>query len=192
VLITAAQVGIATVHVLLAFPITIALYGAVAGVVATGLETLDSRSVGSWLRATAGRALRRLPHLLLTAAVLALALSVALPLVIGLFLLVRWSVAGPVAGLEGVAGIRALRRSGELVRGQTKRAAKVVFVSGLVVLTSLALPGLAAPAGAPVLLTYALLGVANAIAAPYVGLAWAFMYRNLAQLPTPEATARVA
>lgn len=191
VLITVVQAAIAEVHILLAFPVTIALYSALAGIVAAGLDGLDGGALSEWLRTTAGRAGPRLPQLLLTALVLALALTVSIPLVIGLLLLVRWSVAGPVAVLDGAGGIRALRRSAELVRGQARRAAKVVFISGLVVLATLVLFGLMAPAGFP-FVTYALLTLANAVAGPYVGLAWAYMHRALAGLPRPEAAANVA
>jgi hypothetical protein len=189
--ITVVQVAVEQVHVLLAFPATIALYSALAGIVAAGLDGLDTPSLRQWLGATGRRAAARLPQLLLTVVVLALALTVAIPLVIGLVLLVRWSVAGPVAVVDGAGGVRALRRSAELVRGQARRAAKVVFVSGLVILATLGLFGLMAPADFP-LATYVLLALANVLGAPYVGLAWAYMHRALAGLPQPEAAAKVA
>lgn len=187
-LITLVQAAIAELHVLLAFPVTIALYSALAGIVKAGLDDLDSGSTFEWLRSTWRRALPRLPQILLTTATLALVLTVSLPLVIGFLLLVRWSVAGPVAIGDGVSGVRALRRSAELVRGQARRAAKVVFVSGLVVLATLSLLGLLAPTGLP-FVTYGLLALANTLAGPYVGLAWAYMHRTLAALPRAQAAA---
>jgi hypothetical protein len=189
--ITGAQVGVGQLHVLLAIPVTIALYIALAGVVAAGLGDLDTASLGAWLRGTWRRVAPRLPQLLLTALLLALALAVSLPLVIGLFLVVRWSVAGPAVVLDGVGPIAALRRSAELVRGQWRRAAKVVFVSGLALVATLVLFGLLAPAELP-FAAYGLLALANVVAAPYVALAWAYMYRTLAALPSTEAAAAVA
>lgn len=189
--ITALQAAIGQLHVLLAFPVTIALYIALAGVVAAGLDGLDAGSARPWLRTTAARVAPRLPHLLVTAAVLSVALTVSLPLVVGVVLLVRWSVSGPAAVVEGAGAIGALRRSAQLVRGQARRAAKVVFVSGLVVLATLLLFTLMAPAGLP-FAAYALLALANVVAAPYVALAWAYMHRALAGLPQAEAAAAVA
>jgi hypothetical protein len=190
--ITALQAAIGQLYVLLAFPVTIALYIALAGVVAAGLDGLDAGSARPWLRTTAARVAPRLPHLLLTAAVLAVALTVSLPLVFGVVLLVRWSVSGPAAVVEGAGAIGALRRSAQLVRGQARRAAKVVFVSGLVVLATLLLFTLMAPTGLPFAAWYALLALANVVAAPYVALAWAYMHRALAGLPQAEAAAAVA
>jgi hypothetical protein len=189
--ITALQVAIGQLHVLLAFPITIALYVALAGVVAAGLDGLDTGSLSTWLRTTGRRVAPRLPQLFLTALVLAVALAVSLPLVIGVVLLVRWSVAGPAAVLEDAGAFGALRRSAQLVRGQSWRAAKVVFVSGLAVLATLVLFGLLAPTDLP-FAAYALLALANAVAVPYVALTWAYMHRTLAQLPQAEAAAAVA
>lgn len=189
--ITALQAAIAQLHVLLAFPVTIALYVALAGVVAAGLDGLDTGSLGTWLRTTGRRVAPRLPQLFLTALVLAVALAVSLPLVIGVVLLVRWSVAGPAAVLEGAGAFGALRRSAELVRGQSRRAAKVVFVSGLAVLATLVLFGLLAPTDLP-FAAYAVLALANAVAVPYVALAWAYMHRTLAELPPAEAAAALA
>jgi hypothetical protein len=188
---TAVQAAVARIHLLLAFPATIALYVALAGVVAAGVDDLERASPRDWLRETVRRAAPRLPQLVALAVLLSIALSVSIPLVIGLVLLVRWSVAGPAAVVERAGPVRAIRRSGELVSGQTRRAAKVVFISGLVVLATLALLGLLAPTGLP-FATYTLLLLANAIAAPYVGLAWAFMHRTLTRLPRGEAAATVA
>lgn len=189
--ITALQAAIGQLHVLLAFPVTIALYVALAGVVAAGLDGLDTGSLRTWLRTTGRRVAPRLPQLFLTALVLAVALAVSLPLLIGVVLLVRWSVAGPAAVLEGAGAFGALRRSAQLVRGQSRRAAKVVFVSGLAVLATLVLFGLMAPTDLP-FAAYALLALANAVAVPYVALAWAYMHRMLAALPQTEAAAAVA
>jgi hypothetical protein len=189
--ITALQVAIGQLHVLLALPVTIALYVALAGVVAAGLDGLDAGSLSAWLRSAGRRVAPRLPRLLLTAVVLAVALTVTLPLVIGVVLLVRWSVAGPAVVIEGAGAFGALRRSAQLVRGQFRRAAKVVFVSGLAVLATFVLFALIAPTDLP-FAAYALLALANAVAAPYVALAWAHMHRTLAALPQAEAAAAVA
>jgi hypothetical protein len=189
--ITALQVAVGQLHVLLAVPITIALYIALAGVVAAGLADLDASPLRSWLRATTRRVAHRLPQLLLTVVVLAVALAVSLPLVIGLVLIVRWSVAGPTVAVEGAGAFGALRRSAQLVDGQYRRAAKVVFVSGLAVVATLVLFALIAPTELP-FAAYALLAAANIVAAPYVGVAWALMHRTLAALPDAEAEAAVA
>lgn len=189
--ITAVQVAAGQLHVLLAFPATIALYVALGGIVAPGLDGLGTSPLRPWLQATARRAASRLPQLLLTALVLAAALTVTLPIVIGVLLLVRWSVAGPAVVVDREGPFGALRRSSRLVRGQYRRAAKVVFVSGLAVVATLVLFTLLAPTELP-FAVYALLALANAAAAPYVGLAWAYMHRTLAALPEPKAAAAVA
>ena len=189
--ITALQVAAGQLHVLLAVPITIALYIALAGLVAAGLADLDTTPQRAWLRATARRVSSRLPQLVVTVVVLTVALAVSLPLVIGLVLIVRWSVAGPAVVVEGAGAFRALGRSGQLVRGQYRRATKVVFVSGLAVVATLVLFALIAPTQLP-FAGYTLLAAANIVAAPYVGVAWALMHRTLAALPDAEAEAAVA
>lgn len=191
VAITVVQSAVAEVHVLLTFPVTIALYAALAGVVAAGLDGLDGGTLQGWLRQTARRVRPRLLQLLLATVVLALALTVSLPLVVGLFLLVRWSVAGPAAVVDASGPVGALARSNELVRGQGRRAAKVVFVSGVVVGATLLLFALMAPADLP-FATYSLLALANVFAAPYVALAWAYMHRALSHLARPETVSAVA
>jgi hypothetical protein len=191
VLTTALQAAIGQVNALLAFPLTVALYVALAGVVAAGLDGMDHRPVREWLRATARRAAPRLPQLLTMAVLLALALTVSIPLVVGLLLLVRWSVAGPMVVIDGAGPLRALRRSSELVRGQTRRAAKVVFVSGVVLVATLALFAVLVPTDVP-FATYTLLALANVLAAPYVALAWAFMHRTLTRLRQAEPPPTVA
>lgn len=189
--ITALQVAAGQLHLLLAVPITIALYIALAGVVAAGLADLDTSPLRAWLRATTRRVAPRLPQLVLTVVVLTVALAVSLPLVIGVVLIVRWSVAGPAVVVEGAGAFRALGRSAQLARGQYRRATKVVFVSGLAVVATLVLFALIAPTQLP-FAAYALLAAANVVAAPYVGVAWALMHRALAALPDAEAEAAVA
>src|SRR5215210_5598313 len=78
-LTTALQAAISRVHFALAFPTTIALYVALAGVVAPGLDELDAASPRRWLGETARRAAPRLPQLVAMTLLLAAALTVSIP-----------------------------------------------------------------------------------------------------------------
>jgi hypothetical protein len=107
-------------------------------------------------------------------------LLVTLPLVVG----VRFVVAGAAAVAERRSGVGSLGRSWRLVKGQSRRAWKVVFVTALIVLGVLAgfsLLSLDLPLAA-----YAVVLAANVVTAPYVGLAWALMHRALTRLPVSE------
>lgn len=82
------------------------------------------------------------------------------------------------------SGLRGLGRSWRLVRGQARRAWKVVFITALLVVAVLA--GFAFLAVDLPLAAYAVVTAANVVTAPYVGVAWALMHRTLTRLEAPQ------
>jgi hypothetical protein len=73
------------------------------------------------------------------------------------------------------------------VKGQSRRAWKVIFVTALTVVGVLA--GFSLLAFDLPLAAYAVVAGANVLTAPYVGLAWALMHRTLTRLPGGAETA---
>jgi hypothetical protein len=188
--LTAAQVGVAMLTPYLAVPVTLAGYVLIGGVFAVALRDIEGGATGAWLRATGRRVLPRLPSLAVAATAIAAILTVSLPLLVGVFLLVRMSVAGAVAGVERVGAFAALRRSSRLVKGEGRRAVSVILVSIVMVLAVvLALLGLLPFTEPGPVSAFVLIAVANVVATPYVGLAWALMYRVLARLEHERAAA---
>ena len=175
--LSAAQIALSRVAGLLVVPATLAGYLWLEGVVAAGLDGLDDGPLGGWLRETWERVGRRVPALLVASLLGGVVLTLTLPLVVG----VRFVVAGAAAVVERTSGLRSLGRSWTLVTGQTRRAWKVVFVSGLMVAAVVVL--LSSLAFELPLAAYAVVVGANVVTAPYVGLAWALMHRTLMRLP---------
>jgi hypothetical protein len=177
-LLSAAQITLARVYGLLVVPATLIGYVWLEGVVAAGLQGLDSGTTREWLRATLGRTVPRLPALFVSGIAAGLVLAVTLPLVVG----VRFVVAGAAAVADRASGFASLGRSWQLVKGQSRRAWKVVFITALMVVGVLA--GFSLLAFDLPLAAYAIVAAANVVTAPYVGLAWALMHRTLTRLPT--------
>jgi hypothetical protein len=175
--LSAAQIGLSRVSGVLVVPATLAGYLWLEGVVAAGLDGIDDGRLADWLRGTWQRVGPRAPALLIASLLGGVVLTLTLPLVVG----VRFIVAGGAAVVERTSGVRSLGRSWRLVHGQTRRAWKVVFVSGLMV--AAVLTALSSMAFELPLATYAVVTGANVVTAPYVGLAWALMHRTLTRLP---------
>jgi hypothetical protein len=111
----------------------------------------------------------------------------------GLVLITLWSVAAPVVVLERPPGVRALRRSRELVRGHGWQVFGVILILDVLVLVaSSALELLANSAGAGVgIIVRVIIGV---LTAPLPALAAAVLYfelRRAGQPAEPEAAAPV-
>jgi hypothetical protein len=105
-------------------------------------------------------------------------LGFVLIIVPGLFLLTVWSVAAPVVVLERPAGLGALSRSRELVRGNGWQVLGVILVLVVGVgLVSLIIEAIATSAGTGVgLVVRVIVGV---LAAPITSLAYAVLYFDL-------------
>jgi len=98
-------------------------------------------------------------------------------LIPGLILLTLWSVAAPVVVVEHPGGLRALRRSQDLVRGYGWPVFGVIVTIGMVVLLGVAVALLAALAGTAVgLVAEAVVGV---LVVPLISLASAVLYFEL-------------
>lgn len=190
--LTVALVALARLWPPLALVPLLAGYVWLEGLLVAGLGTLDEPSARTWLRGVLARAAPQLGALLLAGAVVGTVLLVTLPLLVGLFLLIRWSVTGAVVVAEGAGPFAALGRSNRLVSGQGRRALKVVLLSLLMAaVVFVGLAGLAPLDFGPVA-TYAFVAVAYALGAPYVAVAWALMYGELRRLVEAPATQAVA
>ncbi|MDQ3866439.1 MAG: hypothetical protein M3304_06375, partial [Actinomycetota bacterium] len=145
-----------------------------SGLFSVGL-TFDRTSTRGWLSDLARRTRPDLPRL----AVVGLVAGAVFATVLGLLLLARWALVGPAA-VEGSASLRgAFARSAALVSGRRGRflvlVALSLFAAVLVGIAVLMLvPPVGGAAGA-----FLLAFLANALAGPYVGLAWADAYRRL-------------
>jgi hypothetical protein len=181
--LSAAQIALARAYGLLVLPATVIGYVWLEGVVAAGLDGLDTGTMRDWLRETLARILPRLSALFLAGVAAGLVLVVTLPLFVG----VRFVVAGAAAVTDHTSGLGSLGRSWRLVKGQSRRAWKVVFVTALMVVGVLA--GFSLLALDLPLAAYAVVAGANVLTAPYVGLAWALMHRTLTRLPGAAGTA---
>ena len=173
IVISAAQILLARVSGVLVVPATVVGYLWLEGVVAAGLDGLDSGTTRAWLRTTWLRVAAQLPALVVSGLVGGLLLLVALPIVIG----IRFIVTGAAAVIERTGAVGSVGRSYRLVRGQSRRAWKVFFVTALIVVAVLA--GFSFLAIGLPLAAYAIVVAANVVTAPYVGVAWAQMHRVL-------------
>jgi hypothetical protein len=97
---------------------------------------------------------------------------------VAIWLAVRWSLVAPVVELEDRAGLGALRRSAELVRGRWLRVASLVGLGGLIALVTGPLVGalLIFASNASLAFLNLFAGIVYAIALPYVALLTAYVY----------------
>jgi hypothetical protein len=152
------------------------------GLIAAGLDDAEGGSGRRWLAAIGARVRPRMFALAVAGLVAGLVFATG----IGIVLLIWWSALGPAVVVERKGVIASFRRSRQLVRGKVRR------VVGVLVL-SLVLAAMVAVLIAGFLFlpsetwSYAVGFVATAVTAPWVALAWAFMYRQLRSLdePTP-------
>jgi hypothetical protein len=130
--------------------------------------------------------------LIASAAVSLLASSIFL-LPVGIWLAGRWALIAPVIELEDVSALRALRRSGELVRRRWIKVASLIVVGGALVIVVGPLIGvlLILATSAPFWLVNVIAGVVYAVAMPFVALTTAYVYldaRARGELEASEAT----
>jgi hypothetical protein len=97
---------------------------------------------------------------------------------VAIWLAVRWSLLAPAVELEDLAGLGALRRSGELVRRRWLRVASLVGLGGLIALAAGPLIGalLIFVSNSSLALLNVVAGVVYAIALPFVALVTAYVY----------------
>lgn len=150
--------------------------GMVVELVADVQDGRRDSSVGALLRAVTPM-LRQLVLVGFIAAILE-GVGLILLVVPGLMLVTMWSVFAPVIVLERVAGLRALGRSRELVRGNGWQVFAVIFVMFVLVAVvggGLTLAAEAASSGVG-LVVWVIVGV---LGAPLVALAQAILYFDL-------------
>lgn len=96
------------------------------------------------------------------------------------WLAVRWALIAPAVEIEGVGGLAALRRSGELVRRRWLRVASLVGVSALVATVTGPLLGalLVFVVDAPLSLLNVVAGLVYAATMPFVGLVTTYVYAD--------------
>jgi hypothetical protein len=174
--LTNAGGGLALIALLISLVATTVFTGMVVGLVADLQDGRRDSSPGQLLRAVAPV----IGQLIVVAFAAALGVMVGLFLVIlpGLILLTAWSVAAPVVVLERPEGLRALRRSRELVRGNGWQVFGVILVLDLLVaIVAGGLDVAADSAGTGVgLVVTVVLGV---LTAPFPALAAAVLYFEL-------------
>jgi hypothetical protein len=104
----------------------------------------------------------------------------------GLILITVWSLAAPVVVIERPPGLRALRRSRELVRGNGWQVFGVIFILDVLVAALVAAIELAADAagtGVGIVVTV----IVGVLTAPFAALAAAVMYFDLKREPVSAA-----
>ena len=115
--------------------------------------------------------------LVATLAISLLASSIFL-LPIAVWLAGRWALIAPVAELERVSALAALRRSGRLVRKRWLKVATLIVAGGALVLVSGPLIGVLLILGtnAPFWLVNVIAGIVYAVTMPFVALTTAYVY----------------
>jgi hypothetical protein len=189
-LLTNSASGLRFVAVLISLVATTLFTGMVVELVADVRDGRRDASPGQLLRAVAPV----IGQLIVVAFAAALGVLVGLFLLVvpGLILLTVWSLAAPVVVLERPPGLRALRRSRELVRGNGWQVFGVILVLDLliaVIAGALEVAADSAGTGVGIVVTV-VLGV---LTAPFAALAAAVMYFELRDpasappiAPTPE------
>jgi hypothetical protein len=109
-------------------------------------------------------------------------------IVVVVFLVSRWFVTTPVIVLEHLGPVAALRRSWELVRGHGWRAVALILVTGILSgIVSSIVAAIVSAVTSGFLQTWLTSAVANAVTAPFLGLAWTLAYYHLRQEPEGAA-----
>lgn len=184
-LLTNAGTGLRFIALLISLVATTLFTGMVVELVADVRDGRRDSSAGQLLRAVAPV----IGQLILVAIVAAACVVVGLIFLIvpGLILITVWSLAAPVIVIERPPGLRALRRSRELVRGNGWQVFAVIFILDvLIAIIAAAIEAAAGAAGTGVgIVVTVVLGV---LTAPFAALAAAVMYFDLKgeALATPE------
>jgi hypothetical protein len=184
--LVAASAALALVGLIISLAATWVFTGMVVELVADVQDGRRDSSVGELLRAVAPVVGRLI--LVAVAAGVGIALGLLLLIVPGLILFTVWSVAAPVVVLERPPGLRALRRSRELVRGSGWQVFAVILVLDIaVVVGASALQIAAESAGSGVgIVVRVLTGV---LTAPLSALAAAVLYFELRRAAPQQADA---
>jgi hypothetical protein len=183
--LVSASPGLALLALAISLIATMLFTGMVVELVADVQDGRRDASVGQLLRSVTPV----LGRLLLVAIVAGVGVAIGLVLLIvpGLILLTVWSVAGPVVVLERSPGLKALRRSRELVRGHGWQVFGVIFVLGVlvtVVSTAIELAADSAGAGAGIVVRV-IIGV---LTAPLYALGASVLYFDLRGAHAPESS----
>jgi hypothetical protein len=185
----AASPALALVSLLISLVATTLFTGMVVQLVADVQDGRRDASPGQLLRAVTPV----LGQLILVGLVAGIGIVIGFVLIIvpGLILLTIWSVFAPVIVLERPAGLRALGRSRELVRGNGWQVFGVIFVLGiLVTIVALILETGADSAGAGAgIIVRVLIGV---LTAPLSALAASVLYFELRGAPAAGDAASAA
>jgi hypothetical protein len=185
-LLIAAAPALALVSLVISLVATTLFTGMIVELVA---DLQDGRRDAS-VRGLLGAATPVLGELILVgiAAGVGVVIGFVLIVIPGLILITVWSVAAPVVVLERPGGLRALRRSRELVRGNGWQVFGVVFVLGILVVgVGLAIELAADSAGSGAgIIARAIIGV---LTAPLSALAAAVLYFELRGASAGEALA---
>jgi hypothetical protein len=183
--LVAAAPGLALVAVVISLVATTLFTGMVVELVADVQDGRRDASVGQLLQA----AMPVLGQLILVGIVAGVGVVIGFILIVvpGLFLMTIWAVAAPVVVLERPGGLRALRRSRELVRGNGWQVFGVILVLGiLIVVIGSAIELAADSAGTGVgIVVRVIVGV---LTAPLSALAAAVLYFQL-RGPRPDQAA---
>lgn len=172
---------VAYVAVVLGATLTLFGLGLVQAATACALVEIDE---GRTVRAAAAyrlalRRVRALIAAILVYVVVWVVLTTSIFLLpVAVWLAIRWSLLAPVAELEEVSALGALRRSGRLVRGRWFRVGSLVGLSGLVAIAIGPLLGalLIFVSNSTLELLNIVAGVVYALAMPYVALVTAYVY----------------
>jgi hypothetical protein len=183
-LLLAASPGLALLALLIVLLATVVFTGMVVELVADVQDGRRHASAGQLLGAVAPV----LGQLALVGLVAALAILVGLVLLVvpGLVLITIWAVAAPVVVLERPAGLGALGRSRELVRGSGPQVFAVIVLLYVVVVavsSALQLAAESAGAGAGIVVRV----VVGVLTAPLSALAFSVLYFELLQIAARRA-----
>jgi hypothetical protein len=175
--------GGALVLLVVALVTTLTLAGAgfVHAAVARALVELDAhRAVGPLgaYRLALDSVRPLLGALAIAVVVVSLLASSAFLIPIAIWLAVRWALIAPVVELEQVTTIRALRRSGHLVRHNWLKVATIAIVGGALALAAGPVIGalLILVTNAPFSLVNVIAGLVYVVAMPFVALATSYTY----------------
>jgi hypothetical protein len=173
--LVAASPGLALLAVLISLVATTLFTGMIVQLVADVRDGRRDASVAQLLQSVTPV----LGQLILVGIVVGVTVLIGFILIIipGLIVLTIWSVSAPVVVLERPGGLRALRRSRELVRGNGWRVFGVVLVFFLLILLGFPLEALAEALGAGAGIVVRV--VVGVLTAPLSALAAAVLYFEL-------------
>jgi hypothetical protein len=161
--------------------LTLLAFGVTQAATARALVEIDeARSIGPLraYRLAADSVVPLLGALLVATVSVSLLASSIFLLPIAVWLAGRWALIAPAIELEQLSALRALRRSGRLVRTRWLKVASLIVLGGGIVLVAGPLVGVGLILGtdAPFWLVNVVAGVVYALAMPFVALTTAYLY----------------